>query len=79
MNKIYVLSHKHLFECGHEDDKLIGIFFSKRKALKVLDDYKKIKGFKDHLKGFYIQECTIDEISNKELNELIKTLQKKNI
>ncbi len=31
LNIIYVLSHKHLFKDGHEDDKLIGAFFSKKK------------------------------------------------
>lgn len=73
LNKIYILAHKHFFECRHEDDKLIGIFLSKKEALKVLDDYKKIKGFKEHIEGFYIQECIIDKIDNTILNELIKT------
>jgi hypothetical protein len=65
-----------LFECSHEDIKLIGIFFSKRKALKVLKDYKKIEGFRDHWVGFYIQECIIDKVDNKVLNELIKSCKK---
>jgi len=76
LNKIYVLSHKHLFECGHEDDKLIGAFLSKEKALEILEKYKKLEGFKDYLEGFYIQECIIDEIDISILNELIEICKK---
>ncbi len=72
MNKIYILFHKHLFECGHVDEKLIGSFFTKKKALKVLNDYKNLEGFKDHLDGFYIQEVEIDELNEKELVDIMK-------
>ncbi len=76
LNKIYILAHKHPFEDGHADYKLIGAFFSKKKALKVLEDYKKTEGFRDYLEGFYIQECIIDKIDNKILNGLIQRYTK---
>lgn len=69
--------HKHFFECGHDDEKLIGIFFSKRKALQTLDDFKKIKGFKDHVEGFYIREYKMDQIDDDELKNLINAVQDK--
>jgi len=72
LNKIYILLHEHLFEDGHTDYKLIGLFLSKKKALKVLEDSKKLEGFKNYLKGFYIQECIIDKIDNKILKELMQ-------
>ena len=70
MNKIYILSHKHKFECGHESKKIIGSFFSKKKALEILEKYKNIKGFKDNLYGFYIQEFIVDELDTKKLKEI---------
>ena len=70
MNKIYILAHKHFFECGHEDEILIGVFFSKKKALETLEKYKNIRGFKDNLDGFYIQEFIIDMLEEKKLKEI---------
>ncbi len=75
-NKIYILAHKHKFEDDHEDEKLIGTFFSKKKALEILNDYEKLEGFRDNIEGFYIQECIIDEIDKKQLNELLKDIEK---
>ena len=72
MNKVYTLSHIHKFDDGYIDDKLIGTFNSKEKALEILEKYKYLEGFRDHLDGFYIQECLIDEINIKALNELIE-------
>ncbi|NGX44764.1 MAG: hypothetical protein K1060chlam3_00939 [Candidatus Anoxychlamydiales bacterium] len=72
MNKIYILAHKHPFDDGHIDEKLIGSFFTKKKALQILDDYKNLEGFRDHLDGFYIQEVEIDGLNEKELTHIIK-------
>ena len=72
MNKIYILSHTHKFEDGHEDEKLIGSFFTKEKALEILDKCKPLPGFKDALEGFYIQEVEIDKLNEKELKNIIK-------
>ncbi len=72
MNKIYILAHKHVFEDGHKEGKLIGAFFSKQIALKTLEKYKNLEGFRDNLEGFYIQEMILDKLAEKELNKVIK-------
>ena len=72
MNNIYILSHKHLFECGHKEGKLIGAFLSKKKALSTLEKYKKLEGFKDSMEGFNIQEMDINELDKKQLKLIIK-------
>jgi len=74
LSKVYILSHEHLFEDGHADSKLIGVFISKEKALKILEDYKNLEGFRSYKEGFEIQEYIINEISYKILNELISIL-----
>ena len=72
LNKIYILAHIHKFEDGHEEEKLIGSFFTKEKALEILDKYKHLPGFKDALEGFYIQEVEIDKLNEKELKRIKK-------
>ncbi len=70
MNKIYILAHTHKFEDGHEDKKIVGSFFTKEKALEILEKYKSLKGFKDALEDFYIQEAEIDILNEKELKRI---------
>jgi len=53
---------------------LIGVFISKKKTLKILEDYKNLEGFRSYKEGFEIQEYIINEISYKILNELISIL-----
>ena len=65
-----MLFHKHDFENNHEDIKLIGSFFTKEKALKILEKYKNLEGFKDDLEGFYIQEIEIDRLSEEKLKKI---------
>jgi hypothetical protein len=72
LNKLYILAHRHKFADGHIDEKLIGSFFSKKLALTTLEHYKKLKGFSDHLEGFYIQEIELDILNAKELKKIIK-------
>ena len=78
LDKVYILSHVHKFnekhEClhNHESGKLIGIFYSKDKALDILESYKKLEGFRDQLSGFCIQEHLIDRIDDTKLNELLE-------
>ena len=77
-SKVYVLSHTHKFskqsECfyGHKSEKLIGIFYSKEKALNTLERYKDLEGFKNHTNGFQIQEYVIDDTNRDKLNELLE-------
>ena len=76
-DKIYVLFHIRKFnkksECvhGHESRKLIGIFYSRNKALDILESYKKLEGFKNYPMGFHIQEYLVDEINKDNLNNLL--------
>ncbi|NQS89546.1 hypothetical protein HQ584_07145 [Patescibacteria group bacterium] len=77
MNKVYTLAHIHKFDNGYVEDKLIGTFDSEEKALETLENYKNLKGFRDNLDGFYIQECKIDEINTKALNKLINQYKEK--
>lgn len=72
LNRIYILSHKHSFEDGHKEGKLIGAFFSKKKALAILEKYKKKEGFRDNLEGFCIQEIDINKLDDKHLKTIIK-------
>ena len=72
MNKLYILAHRHKFVDGHIDEKLIGSFSSKKLALKTLEHYKKLKGFRDHLEEFHIQEVEVDVLNETELKKIIK-------
>ena len=72
LNKIYILAHIHKFEDGHESKKIIGSFFTKEKALEILDKYKTLEGFKDALEGFYIQEVEIDILDKKKIETINK-------
>ncbi len=78
MNKIYILSHKHVFGDGHKEGKLIGAFFFQKKALTILEEYKKLEGFRDNLEGFSIQELNIDELDEKQLKAIIKEKKHEN-
>ena len=62
LKKVYILHHIHEFENNQENIKLIGVFSSKEKALKVLANHKILPGFKDAPNGFSIDEYTIDRI-----------------
>ena len=75
LNKVYELSHINQFDCGHKDNKIIGVFYSKKDAQEKIEEYKKLKGFKDYPEGFCIREYIIDEIDNKSLNQLIEKYQ----
>jgi len=70
LNKIYILAHIHKFEDGHESKKIIGSFFTKEKALEILDKYKTLEGFKDALEGFYIQDIEINKLNEKKLEKI---------
>lgn len=77
-NKVYILSHTHKFkkksECtlGHQDSKLLGVFYSKQKAKEELQLYKTLKGFIDEPNGFLIEEYCINKINGRKLDELLK-------
>ena len=41
------------------DDKLLGFFSTKEKALKIVDRYREMKGFRDFPEGFKIRTMII--------------------
>ena len=51
IKKVYMLYHRD--EKG--DDKLIGFFSTKKKALEIIDKWKDMKGFRDFPEGFKIR------------------------
>ena len=59
--KIYLLHHVNDFEDGLEDIKLFGVFSTKEKARKVLNNHKILPGFRDRIKGFIIAEYILDK------------------
>lgn len=78
MSKVYVLYHIHKFSkelsecfCGHVDIKQIGIFDSKEICQNILEEYKKLEGFRENPNGFQIDGYKIDSIYNTPINELI--------
>ncbi len=60
MTTVFMLSHVHEFEDGHEDLKIIGFYSSKMKAEEVLAKVQDQPGFRSHPKGFSIDEFTVD-------------------
>ena len=65
--KIYVLSHEYWYGDYKykykEESRFIGIYLTRREALKALERFKKIRGFSSHLDGFYIDKTEIDQLS----------------
>jgi len=60
--EVYVLHHVHEFEANNEEDvKLLGIFSSEEKAMKMVKKYKKMPGFKDHPEGFSVDKYIINK------------------
>ncbi|WP_338946542.1 DUF7336 domain-containing protein [Fusobacterium canifelinum] len=61
--KIYVLSHS--YECDVEKTKdegrFLGVYLTKKEAIKKVEMYKKIKGFSSHISNFYISCYTVDK------------------
>lgn len=64
--KIYVLSHEYCYgDYEHkykEESRFIGIYLTRREALKALEKFKKIRGFSSHLDGFYIDKTETDQL-----------------
>ena len=59
--KIFILWHTHKISSDNEDDKLIGVYSSHRKALLTKSRTSKLKGFRRSTKGFTIDECEVDK------------------
>ena len=55
IKKVYMLYHRD----EKDDDKLIGFFSTKEKALEIVDKWKGMKGFRDCPEGFKIRTMII--------------------
>ncbi len=77
MNSIYFVNHIHMYyhnrlkNIEYFDRKPIGFFYSKEEALRLIDLYRTLPGFKDHQNGFYIDEYVIDSVYNEKINTLL--------
>ena len=62
--KIYVLSHEYCYGDYKykykEESRFIGIYLTRKEALRALEKFKKIRGFSSHLDGFYIDRTKIN-------------------
>ena len=66
--EVFILSHGYdygdIFDKykWNEESRVLGVYYTKREALKALSKYQKIKGFSSHLDGFYIVKTEINQI-----------------
>lgn len=63
MDEVYVVEHS--YEVGEDGDfherKLIGVFSSEKKAKEVIEEYKKLPGFRGYPKEcFHAKKYKID-------------------
>lgn len=64
---IWVLSHQYDYGdlCDKykwdEEGRILGVYYTKKEALKSLIEYQKIRGFSSHLDGFCIEKCKLDK------------------
>ena len=65
---IWVLSHQYDYGdlCDKykwdEEGRILGVYYTKKEALKSLIEYQKIKGFSSYISNFYIEEYILDEV-----------------
>jgi hypothetical protein len=59
INSVYKVDHSYeLNQC--DETKFIGVFSSYDMAQQIVEEYKKLPGFKDHPNDFYIQDYDIN-------------------
>ena len=67
--KIYVLSHSYKYgvteftgyEKTKDEGRFLGVYLTKKEAIKKAEMYKKIKGFSSHIANFYIGCYIVDK------------------
>ena len=60
---IYYLYHEYELYENCMERKDIGLFVSEAEAKELICKYKKLPGFEDYPENFYIQEITIDDLT----------------
>jgi hypothetical protein len=63
MPTVFALYHEYTKQNGDEEEKLIGIYSSRPRALEAILRLKGMPGFKDHHDGFKIYEIELDRDS----------------
>jgi len=65
--EVFILSHGYdygdIFDKykWNEESRVLGVYYTKREALKALSKYQKIKGFSSHLDGFWLEKYELDK------------------
>ncbi|MDT8716222.1 hypothetical protein IAI10_06100 [Clostridium sp. 19966] len=60
MKRVFLLQHAYELN-GIDEEKIIGIYSTEQKAKAVIEEHKKLTGFKDYPKGFCIDEYELDK------------------
>lgn len=58
---VYLLFHTNEVNPGEDEDKLIGVYSSRKNAEAARDRAARLPGFRDVPAGFCIDECSLDE------------------
>ena len=62
MKSVWLLSHVHVFDAGHEDLKLIGVFATAEEAEAARIQVAEQVGFRDCPDNFSIEEHSLGRI-----------------
>ena len=58
---VYLLEHSYKIDEDRDEVKTIGIFSTKRRTQAVIEELKKVKGFRRKKKGFIISKICLDK------------------
>jgi hypothetical protein len=58
---VYLLWHSHAFPDGEIDDKLLGVYSSRERAMNRQPEAAKSPGFRDEPEGFTVSEYQLDD------------------
>jgi hypothetical protein len=58
---VYLLWHSHAFPDGETDDKLLGVYFSRERAMNRQREAANLPGFRDALEGFTVSQYQLDD------------------
>lgn len=60
MDRVFIVTHSHEFDDGHEDVKMIGAFSAREKAEAVVSRLRTEPGFRDQPEGFHVEPYELD-------------------
>jgi len=58
---VYLVWHTHHISGDQDDEKLIGVYSTRRQAESAIDRSRSLPGFRDHREGFEICPYEIDQ------------------